>query len=319
MIEAEHLFKFYASRPVVNDLSLQVQKGAVLGFIGPNGAGKTTTMKMLCGVMPIPRGSVRICGIDMAKNPVCAKQKLGYLPENAPLYPSMTVRAFLDYCAKMHGIDSAVRRSKINDSIEKCALKDVLEQELDSLSKGYKRRVCLAQAIMHGPEVLILDEPTDGLDPNQKREIRRLIAEIREHTAIIVSTHILEEIESVCDRVLVLSAGKKMFDGSTDEFKKVSPDAGTIEITMTNQDRTQLENEFKTGIPGSLLSMNDPVPGEWVMRFAPSSDVSQEELLMALYARSAAAGLRIQHCNIKEVRLEDVFAMLAAPSEGGRK
>lgn len=222
MIRAEHLFKRYGARTVVSDLSLSVEPGEVLGFIGPNGAGKTTTMKMLCGVMPVYRGRVSICGIDLSENPFSAKRKIGYLPENAPLHPTMDVLSFLRYAAIMRGVPRTQVSQKVELAVRRCALNEVLSQEIESLSKGYKRRVCLAQSILHEPEVLIMDEPTDGLDPNQKQEVRELIRTLRDRTAIIISTHILEEVDAVCSRVLLLRDGKSVFDGTSRQFKDLA-------------------------------------------------------------------------------------------------
>ena len=219
MIEAEHLSKRYGTRLVVDDLSLRVDVGDVLGFIGPNGAGKTTTMKMLSGVMPPYAGRVRIGGIDIESDPRQAKSLIGFLPENAPLHMTMTVRAFLTYAGRLHGFRGRELGLRVDRAIERCALEEVDGQEIEALSKGYKRRVCLAQAILHTPKALIMDEPTDGLDPNQKRQIRDLIRTLRQDAAIIISTHILEEVDAVCSRVFLLCKGKTLFDGSKDEFR----------------------------------------------------------------------------------------------------
>ena len=178
-IAAEHLVKCYGARTVVDDLSFTLEKGCVLGFIGPNGAGKTTTMRMICGILKPTSGRVLIDGIDPAEDPVRARQPLGYLPENAPLYANMTVGSFLAWCGSMRGLSGAALRSALGRVMDACALGSVAADEIESLSKGYRRRVCLAQSIIHRPSVLVMDEPTDGLDPNQKREIRGLIRTMR--------------------------------------------------------------------------------------------------------------------------------------------
>ena len=219
MIEAEHLSKRYGTRLVVDDLSLHVEVGDVLGFIGPNGAGKTTTMKMISGVMPPYAGRVRIDGIDIEADPRLAKSRIGFLPENAPLHMTMTVRAFLAYTGRLHGFGGRELDRRVDRAMERCALREAAGQEIESLSKGYKRRVCLAQSILHDPKALIMDEPTDGLDPNQKRQIRELILSLKEETAVIISTHILEEVDAVCSRVFLLCRGKTLFDGAKDEFR----------------------------------------------------------------------------------------------------
>lgn len=226
-IAAEHLVKCYGRRTVVDDLSFTLESGCVLGFIGPNGAGKTTTMRMLCGLNRPTSGRVLINSVDPALDPVAARGQLGYLPENAPLYGNMTVHSFLSWCGSMRGLTGEHLRTALRRVMSDCALENVAGDEVESLSKGYRRRVCLAQSIIHRPTVLVMDEPTDGLDPNQKREIRGLIRQMRENCAIIVSTHILEEIDAVCDRVLAICAGRKVFAGSVAEFRAVS--GGTLE------------------------------------------------------------------------------------------
>ena len=226
-ITAEHLIKCYGRRTVVDDLSFTLEPGCVLGFIGPNGAGKTTTMRMLCGLNRPTSGRVLINAVDPALDPVAARRQLGYLPENAPLYGNMTVQSFLSWCGSMRGLTGDVLRTALNRVMSDCALENVAGDEVESLSKGYRRRVCLAQSIIHRPTVLVMDEPTDGLDPNQKREIRGLIRQMRENCAIIVSTHILEEIDAVCDRVLAICSGREVFSGSVSEFRAVS--GGTLE------------------------------------------------------------------------------------------
>ena len=226
-ITAEHLIKCYGRRTVVNDLSFTLDPGCVLGFIGPNGAGKTTTMRMLCGLNRPTSGRVLINSVDPALDPVAARERLGYLPENAPLYGNMTVQSFLSWCGSMRGMTGEKLRSALRRVMSGCALENVAGDEIESLSKGYRRRVCLAQSIIHEPTVLVMDEPTDGLDPNQKREIRGLIRQMRENCAIIVSTHILEEIDAVCDRVLAICAGREVFSGTVAEFRAVS--GGTLE------------------------------------------------------------------------------------------
>ncbi len=235
----EHLVKCYGRRTVVDDLSFTLESGNVLGFIGPNGAGKTTTMRMICGILRPTSGRVFLDSVDLAADPVRARQQLGYLPENAPLYGNMTVRSFLSWCGYMRGLSGTELRSALGRVMESCSLNEVAGEEIEALSKGFRRRVCLAQSIIHSPTVLVMDEPTDGLDPNQKREIRNLIRSMREHCAIIVSTHILEEIDAVCDSVLAICAGRQVFSGSVSGFRAVS--GGTLEdsfvkLTMADAD-----------------------------------------------------------------------------------
>lgn len=230
MIEVKNLSRYYGARLVVDDISFSLAKGDVLGFIGPNGAGKSTTMRMITGFIPASSGSVSICGYDMLESPLEAKAHIGYLPENAPLYNNMTVAEFLVFCAKLRGLSGKELDERVGAVLDMCFLKPVASQCIDTLSKGYKHRTCFAQSVIHDPDVLVLDEPTDGLDPNQKREIRSLVKRMGESKAIIVSTHILEELETVCNRVLVISSGRKLFEGTPAEFKAAAPDAGTIRI-----------------------------------------------------------------------------------------
>ena len=233
MIQAEELRKRFGGFTAVDGISFEVRPGEVLGFLGPNGAGKSTTMRMLTGFLPPTGGRALIDGQDMEREPLAAKRSLGYLPENAPSYPDMSVQGFLEFCAEMRGFTGAARKDAVSRVVEKCGLGGVLFQTIETLSKGYHRRVCLAQAILHNPDNLILDEPTDGLDPNQKNDMRRMIREMGKDKAIILSTHILEEVEAVCTRVAIIDHGKLIFNGTPAELQGLSPDAGAVRIRMT--------------------------------------------------------------------------------------
>ncbi|MGI9379936.1 MAG: ABC transporter ATP-binding protein, partial [Methyloligellaceae bacterium] len=219
LISAQNLEKKFGEIHAVKDISLDVQKGEVLGFLGPNGAGKSTTMKMITGFLTPDSGTAEICGFDIVKEPIEAKRRIGYLPEGAPLYSDMTPHSFLNFIADIHGIDKSIRADRIADSVAKTGLEPVYNQVIDTLSKGFKRRVGLAQAILNDPDVLILDEPTDGLDPNQKHLVRELISTMAKEKAIIISTHILEEVEAVCSRAVVIDQGRVIVDGTADELQ----------------------------------------------------------------------------------------------------
>ncbi len=212
MIEIDHLTKAFGAIKAVDDVSFKVAKGEVLGFLGPNGAGKSTTMKMITGFLPPSGGTATVAGFDVQRNPIEVKKRVGYLPEGVPLWPDMTPRAFFEFIARVRGFagDEAANRTDI--AVQKTQLADVLDQPIETLSKGFKRRVGLAQALLHDPEVLILDEPTDGLDPNQKHEVRELIRDMAGEKAIIISTHILEEVEAVCSRAIIIARGKIVAD-----------------------------------------------------------------------------------------------------------
>lgn len=212
MIEVKSLCKSYGTIRAVDDLSFTVEAGQVLGFLGPNGAGKSTTMKMLTGFLVPTSGTALVDGIDVVEKSVAARKKIGYLPEGAPSYGEMTVRQFLTFVARARLIENGEVRASVDQVIEKLNLVDVKHQVIETLSKGFKRRVGLAQAIIHDPQILILDEPTDGLDPNQKREVRRLIRDMAKDKIIIISTHILEEVQALCNRVMIIAQGRLLAD-----------------------------------------------------------------------------------------------------------
>lgn len=219
MIEVNNLTKQFGHKIAVDDLSFSVGKGEVLGFLGPNGAGKSTTMRIITGFLPATRGDVKICGIPVADQPEDAKRKIGYLPESAPLYPDMTVFGFLRFCASIRGFSGLARKEAVDRVIETCFLQTVVHQSIDTLSKGYRHRTCLAQSLLHDPEVLVLDEPTDGLDPNQKHEVRKLIRELGKEKTIVFSTHILEEVDASCTRAMIIDQGKIVAEGSPESLR----------------------------------------------------------------------------------------------------
>lgn len=212
MILVENLTRKFGHHTAVNNLSFEIKPGDIVGFLGPNGAGKSTTMKMLTGFLPISSGSISIDGLDVDKNAIKVKHKIGYLPEGAPAYPDMTVYQFLHFIAAARKIPRKERALAIDSVVEKVALASVLNKSIENLSKGFKRRVGIAQALIHDPDILILDEPTDGLDPNQKHQVRKLISALAETKIVIVSTHILEEVTAVCNRVIIIADGEKRFD-----------------------------------------------------------------------------------------------------------
>jgi ABC-2 type transport system ATP-binding protein len=223
MIEIRRLTKHFGELRAVEGVSFDVSQGEVLGFLGPNGAGKSTTMKMATGFLAASSGSVKVCGFDLSKRPVEAKRRIGYLPEGAPAYPDMTVASFLRFIADVRGFQGGERERRIEAVVRKVHLETVLRQPIETLSKGFKRRVGLAQAILHDPPVLIMDEPTDGLDPNQKHEVRALIRQMAHSKAIVLSTHILEEVEAVCTRGVIINRGRIVFDGTPAELEARAP------------------------------------------------------------------------------------------------
>ena len=222
MLEVCSVSKSFGNFQAVKDVSFKAGVGEVLGFLGPNGAGKSTTMKMITGFLDPSEGDANICGKSILKETLDAQRNLGYVPENAPLYDEMYVREFLEFIAKAREVEDSKIEERVSTVIKMCALNEVEYQKLETLSKGFKRRVSLAQALVHDPKVLILDEPTDGLDPNQKHDVRALIKELAKEKCILISTHILEEVEEVCDRCIIIGEGEKLFEGTPTELKEKS-------------------------------------------------------------------------------------------------
>ncbi len=240
MIEAINLSKKFGSKSAVNDLSFTVKPGDVLGFLGPNGAGKSTTMRMITGFINPSGGDALICGHSITNATEAAKRCIGYLPESAPLYDDMTVSSFLQFCADVRELKGSEKKRAVESAIETCFLQSVAYQSIQTLSKGFRHRTCLAQAILHDPPVLILDEPTDGLDPNQKYEVRQLIAKLGQTKTILFSTHILEEVEAVCTRAVIVDRGTIVADGSPAELQARTQSGSLLELfrKITTEDTT---------------------------------------------------------------------------------
>jgi len=239
MIEIKNLSKRFGALTAVDDVSFNVEAGQVLGFLGPNGAGKSTTMKMITGFLAPSSGTVSVCGHDVERQPLAAKRVMGYLPEGAPSYGEMTVNAFLDFIADVRGLRGDDRAKRKSDVIERLSLQTVLEQSIETLSKGFRRRVGLAQAILHDPRVLILDEPTDGLDPNQKHEVRTLIGQMAKDKIIVISTHILEEVDAVCNRAIIISGGRVLADDTPKGLASRAPSGRLDDVFRSITQGTQ--------------------------------------------------------------------------------
>jgi len=234
MIEVRGLVKTYGTKRAVDGVSFTVKRGDILGFLGPNGAGKSTTMKMITGFLRPDAGTATVDGINVATDPVAVKSRLGYLPESAPAYPEMTVEEFLGFIAEVRGFRSTeAKRAQVDRAISLTHLTPVRKQTIETLSKGFKQRVGFAQALLHDPPVLVLDEPTDGLDPNQKNEVRALIKNMAVEKAVILSTHILEEVEAICTRLIVISQGRVVVDETPAQFRARQPGARMDEIFRT--------------------------------------------------------------------------------------
>ena len=231
LVSVTDLTRRFGPLLAVDGISFSLKRGEVLGFLGPNGSGKSTTMRMITGFLPPTSGRIEVCGLGVVEHPVAIKRRIGYLPEGAPLYADMTPRALLDFVAAARGLEHAERRRRIEEVGEKLQIVDVFHQPIETLSKGYKRRVGLAQAIIHDPDVLVLDEPTDGLDPNQKHDVRRLLSEMAATKAIIISTHILEEVDAVCSRAIIIARGRLLVDETPEQLEARS-DGGELDTVF---------------------------------------------------------------------------------------
>src|SRR5438105_9895730 len=236
MIKVQNLAKVFGTKHAVDGVSFSIERGEVLGFLGPNGAGKSTTMRMITGFIPPTAGSVSVGGFDIIEHPIEARRLIGYLPENAPAYTDMTVYGFLNFAAEIRGLRGEAKTKAVKRVVEMCFLESVRHQSVETLSKGFRHRTCFAQSIIHDPPVLIMDEPTDGLDPNQKHEVRSLIRQMGERKAIIFSTHILEEVEAVCSRAIIIDAGRIVANGTPAELKRRSEHSGAVTIRVASGD-----------------------------------------------------------------------------------
>jgi ABC-2 type transport system ATP-binding protein len=298
-IEIDDLAKHFGAIKAVDGVSFSVKKGEVLGFLGPNGAGKSTTMKMITGFLTPTRGTVRVCGYDVLENPIAVKAHLGYLPEGAPAYADMTPDNFLKFIAEIRGLSGKEKRIAIDSAIERARIKNVMYQPIETLSKGYKRRVGLAQAILHNPPVLILDEPTDGLDPNQKHEVRMLINDMAEDKAIIISTHILEEVHALCNRNVVIANGKVKFDGTPHELEAMSKYHNAVTVDVANVDASQLNN-FLTSL--DYVASAEAITNGFRVYPAGGSAMTAE-----LSEAIRAQGWEINALHAESGRLDEVF------------
>jgi len=303
MITAAGLTKRFGSITAVNDVTFTAATGDVLGFLGPNGAGKSTTLRMLAGYLRPDAGTVTVDGAGMAGDPIAVKKKIGYMPETTPLYREMTAREYLSFIAEAHGLENAPRR--VEEVIETANLGAIRHQLTGTISKGYRSRLNFAAAVIHDPPVLLLDEPTDGLDPNQKNEIRKLIKKLSRSKAIIVSTHILEEVEAMCSRIIIISEGRLVLDGTADDLRRSAGRPNAAVIGLKPQDRTAAE-----GVLGrSLADLGAGAPG--FERFRLDTD----ERPASLGARLAAAGIACEEFCYYDAPLDDAFRRLTRTKE----
>lgn len=313
MITVKNLKKAFGPKMAVNGVSFTVEKGEVLGFLGPNGAGKSTTMRMITGFIPPTAGEVRVGGFDMVEQPIEAKRLLGYLPENAPAYNDMTVYGFLAFAAELRGLHGDARKQAVHRVIETCFLDNVMHQSVETLSKGYRHRTCFAQSIIHDPEILIMDEPTDGLDPNQKHEVRQLIRRMGEKKAIIFSTHILEEVEAACTRAIIIDRGQIVANGTPADLKQRSDVAGAVTVRVTGAAPATVQQKLGT-VPGArkIQGLGEDGPGS-VVRVFPPAGAKSGDLARGVADLAAREGWKLEELHTEEGRLDEVFRSITLP------
>jgi ABC-2 type transport system ATP-binding protein len=317
MIKVNNLTKAFGPKVAVNSVSFTVERGEVLGFLGPNGAGKSTTMRMITGFIPPTDGTVSVGGHDMVNDPIPAKRLIGYLPENAPAYTDMTVEGFLGFIAELRGLNGDAKKKAIHRVVEMCFLESVLYQSVDTLSKGYRHRTCFAQSIIHDPEVLVLDEPTDGLDPNQKHEVRGLIRRMGERKAIIFSTHILEEVEAVCSRAIIIDRGQIVANGTPQQLKQQSDTAGAVLLVVRGVAAPQIVERLSGVANSRRAAIVKEENGKVWARVYPASDNRNGELARNVLV--AAGSWQVEELHTEEGRLDEVFRGITLPETGKQR
>ena len=309
MVTVQNLKKSFGAKQAVNGVSFTVKVGEVLGFLGPNGAGKSTTMRMLTGFIPPSEGEVSIGEFNMLENPIPAKRLIGYLPENAPSYTDMTVSGFLKFAAEVRGLRGEANKRAVQRVVEMCFLEPVVHQSIDTLSKGYRHRTCFAQSIIHDPKVLVLDEPTDGLDPNQKHEVRTLIRRMGESKAIIFSTHILEEVEAACSRAIIIDRGQIVANGTPEELKARSEHAGAVTLRLADGNASQVRHKLEQ-IPALAKCT---VLSETPLSLRAYAKNNGRDLARSIGELAAAERWRIEELHTEEGRLDEVFRNITLP------
>ena len=305
MIEVAGLSKRFGAIQAVDGISLEVHKGEVLGFLGPNGAGKSTTMKMITGFLEPDSGTARVCGFDIGRDPIEAKKRFGYMPEGAPSYQEMTPLGFLGFIAGVRGFSGQEADAHVRKAAGRTQLESVMYQPIDTLSRGYKRRVGLAAALLHDPDVLVLDEPTDGLDPNQKHEVRNLIRELGTRKAVIFSTHILEEVDAACTRAIIIDRGRIVANGTPAELRAMSGLAGAVTLKAQGADVARL-----AGLPaaGNVESLEDGA-----LRVYPRDKDAAASLARQVIDLVASQDWKLEQLRSEEGQLDEVFRRITLP------
>ncbi len=317
MIQADSLTKLFGNKRAVDGISFSVGRGEILGFLGPNGAGKSTTMRMITGFLPPSDGRVTIGKFDMNERPIHAKRLIGYLPENAPAYTDMTVGGFLNFAAEIRGLRGEAKNKAVNRAVETCFLEAVVHQSVETLSKGYRHRTCFAQSIIHDPDVLVLDEPTDGLDPNQKHEVRSLIRRMGMTKAIIFSTHILEEVDAVCTRAIIIDRGRIVANGTPAELRQKSELAGAVTLSVQGARAAEVSARLSEIPQVKRVVVLEEKKDAVAVRAYPKSNSANGELARAIGA--AAGSWRLEQLQTEEGRLDEVFRKLTMPDTANRK
>jgi ABC-2 type transport system ATP-binding protein len=310
MIKVQNLAKLFGAKRAVDGVSFSVERGEVLGFLGPNGAGKSTTMRMITGFIPPSAGTVTVGGFDIVEHPIEARRMIGYLPENAPAYTDMTVYGFLNFAAEIRGLRRDAKKNAVKRVVEMCFLEGVLHQSVETLSKGYRHRTCFAQSIIHDPDVLVLDEPTDGLDPNQKHEVRGLIRKMGEKKAIIFSTHILEEVDAVCSRAIIIDRGKIVANGTPQQLRQKSEWAGAVTLRVSGINGATLNQKLLQLSAVKRMTVLREDATSVTARVFPKGEINGA---LAASIADAAQGWRIEELHTEEGRLDEVFRSITMP------
>ena len=305
MLLVQNLSKRFGPITAVDDVSFTIDRGEVLGFLGPNGAGKSTAMKIITGFLPPSNGSAEVCGFDVITHPIEVKKRIGYLPEGAPVYGDMTPARLLEFVAEIRGV--AEPSEKIAHAVARTNLEEVLHQPIETLSKGFKRRVGLAQAILHDPPVLILDEPTDGLDPNQKHEVRTLIKDMAGDKAIIISTHILEEVDAVCTRAVIIARGRIVVDATPAELRQRSAYHNAVVIRVASTQAPQLSAALNDVSGVARVDTEDFANGAADLMVVPEDG---REITSGVRDRLRESGIDVEQMRVEQGRLDDVFRQI---------
>ena len=314
MIEVEKLTKRYPGVLAIDGISFSVEKGEVVGFLGPNGAGKSTTMRILAGYLPPTSGSARVAGCDVFRESLRARERIGYMPENVPLYPEMRVREYLRYRAALKGVKGRKIRERMADVVDLCSLQDVQKKLIGNLSKGYRQRVGLADAMIHDPELLILDEPTIGLDPNQIRHVRELILNLARHHTILLSTHILPEVEMTCGRVLIINNGKIAAAGSPQSLRKKLNQSGAVCLEI-RAGSAEDARRLLSRIPGCVDVRASETLDGWCRFEIEVEEGLEEDPRTEIFALCVKNGWELRELSRRAISLEDVFTKITATEE----